>query len=153
MTVNLVIQRQVADQSVPDDADLEQWMAVFSAAVSAQGEVTVRIVDRAEITQLNRQYRNCNQPTNILSFPFVDPPGVCSDILGDMVICAEIITVQAQQQHIVVQHHWAHMLAHGLLHLLGHDHQQEAEAQTMEEMEKVLLALLQIADPYENELQ
>ncbi len=151
MTVQLVIQRPSTDTNTPDDRDIERWMMVFSAAVAARGEVTVRIVDREEITQLNRQYRKSDKPTNVLSFLFVDPPGMHADILGDLVVCAEIVARQAQQQQISLSHHWAHMLAHGLLHLLGYDHQQEVEALRMEQQEKRLLALLHIVNPYADE--
>lgn len=151
MTIELVIQRPVVTDPTPEDKEIQQWMAVFSKAVPARGEVTVRIVDHAEITQLNRQYRNNHQATNVLSFPFVDPPGVQSSILGDIAICADVVATQAQQQQIPLSHHWAHMLVHGLLHLLGHDHQRPEEAEKMEGLEASLLALLQIPDPYANE--
>jgi len=151
LTINLVIQRPVVTNNTPDDADITQWITVFSTAVLAHGEVTVRIVNSEEMTNLNRRYRNINKPTNVLSFPFVDPPGVRSGILGDIVICAQIVATEALQQHIPIHHHWAHMLAHGLLHLQGLDHQQTTEAEKMERLEKDLLATLQIPDPYVDE--
>jgi len=148
LTVNLVIQRPTTTTQTPDDVQIKHWLHVFSMATSASGEVTIRIVDPDEITDLNRLYRNRNEPTNVLSFPFVDPPGVQSNILGDMLICADVVNDEARQQQIPVPHHWAHMLAHSLLHLLGHDHLQEEEAQAMEDLERALLARIDIPDPY-----
>ncbi len=104
-------------------------------------ELTIRIVDKKEITELNSTYRHKNKPTNVLSFPF-DMPEECEDeipILGDIIICAEVIQEESLQQEKTVEAHWAHMVVHGALHLLGYDHEKDHEAEIMEAEEIKIL--------------
>jgi probable rRNA maturation factor len=91
-----------------------------------------------------------DKPTNVLSFPFESPPEVKLDLLGDLVICAEVVEQEAQQQNKNLMHHWAHMIVHGTLHLLGYDHVEDSDAQQMEALEITILAKLAIDDPYQD---
>ena len=113
----------------------------------AAGELCVRVVDEEESRRLNRDYRHKDAPTNVLSFPAgIDLPDAL--ILGDVVVCAPVVQREARQQHKPYEHHFAHMVVHGVLHLLGYDHQTDAEASVMEKMETRILDHFQIGDPY-----
>jgi probable rRNA maturation factor len=109
----------------------------------------VRITDEAEIRELNATYRGKDYATNVLSFPFEAPPGVDIPLLGDIVVCAAVVAREAAEQEKPLQAHWAHMVIHGTLHLLGYDHIEEADAEEMEGLEIRLLADLGYANPYE----
>jgi probable rRNA maturation factor len=116
-------------------------------------EVTIRIVDAAEGAELNRRFRDRDGPTNVLSFPFSPPPGLpdgAAGLLGDLVICAPVVVAEAADQHKGLDAHWAHMVVHGLLHLLGYDHLLPADAVTMEALEIAILADLGFSSPYED---
>lgn len=113
-----------------------------------EAELTVRIVDEAEITALNSEYRGKPGATNVLSFPYESMPGVSTALLGDVVICAPVVAAEAVAQDKPLEAHWAHIVIHGVLHLIGHDHREEGEALAMEELERRLLADLGYADPY-----
>jgi probable rRNA maturation factor len=108
----------------------------------------VRIVDEQESAELNEQYRHKQGPTNVLSFPFECPPGVELNLLGDLVICAPVVQREAQQQQKQELAHWAHMVVHGTLHLLGYDHLQQDEAEAMENREIRIMEDLGYSDPY-----
>jgi probable rRNA maturation factor len=112
-------------------------------------ELVVRIVDEAESAALNDRYRGKPEPTNVLSFPCESPPGLALPHLGDLVICAPVVEREAREQGKPSEAHWAHMLVHGLLHLRGYDHQNEAEAETMEALESAILGQLGYPNPYE----
>ena len=146
---------------VPKQQELQLWLDTLLAHQQLTNkEITVRIVDEAEIQQLNQQYRGKDQATNVLSFPFEMPEltlpdgaqidDSMSDFLGDIVICAQVVKQEANQQNKILGHHWAHMLIHGTLHLLGYDHIEEQDAQQMEGIEIAILEKLAIDDPYQN---
>ncbi len=111
-------------------------------------EVGVRIVDESEIIELNQRFRKRAEPTNVLSFPFEDPPGTQTDVLGDVVVCAPIVSSQAQTEGKPLSAHWAHMIVHGIMHLRGYDHESPEEANAMEHMETRILESLGFPDPY-----
>lgn len=113
-------------------------------------ELTIRIVGEAESRRLNRDYRNVDRPTNVLSFPCDLPTDVDGggDLLGDLVICAPVVEREADEQGRSRESHYAHMVIHGVLHLLGYDHQAEDEAQAMETLESSILGRLGYPDPY-----
>ena len=111
-------------------------------------ELTIRIVDEAESQQLNETWRKQTGPTNVLSFPFANPPGITLPLLGDMVICAPLVLREAEQQHKSIDAHWAHLVIHGTLHLLGYDHLDEDQAQQMEQLEILALHHLGYPNPY-----
>lgn len=143
------------EQNLPDLAMLELWV---NAAIKAgskkqpdEAELTVRIVDSKESQQLNQQYRNNNKPTNVLSFPFQNPPGITLPLLGDLIICKMVVEKEAIEQQKPLLAHWAHMLIHGTLHLLGYDHITERGAEAMETIETRLMIELGYNDPYLSE--
>jgi probable rRNA maturation factor len=115
-------------------------------------EVTVRLVDRVEMTELNSQFRGKSSATNVLSFPAEMPveliPQTDADLLGDIVICHSVVNQEARQQQKSIMDHYAHMVVHGVLHLCGYDHQADEEANRMEAMESKILMAAGIADPY-----
>ncbi|WP_434984966.1 rRNA maturation RNase YbeY [Vreelandella zhaodongensis] len=149
---NIVIDRQAAinEPSLPTLEQLTHWVGcVFSHHPDDERrELTIRFVDEAESQALNRDYRGKDKPTNVLSFPFENPPGVSLPLLGDLVICHAVVTLEAYEQQKCLEHHYAHMVVHGTLHLMGYDHVEEQEAERMEQLERELLATLDIADPY-----
>ena len=148
MSVTLDVQYEV--EATPDEEDIRRWVEAVLAAEknTAEVELTVRIVGVDEITDLNRRYRHKTGPTNILSFPFEAPPGVELNLLGDLVIAAPVVVSEARQQNKTQEAHWAHMVVHGTLHLLGYDHQAAAEAEDMEAREIRILQSMGYTNPY-----
>jgi probable rRNA maturation factor len=112
-------------------------------------EILVRLVTPEEMQKLNAYYRKRDYATNVLAFPFVAPPGFEAAMLGDIIICHKILKTEARAQHKALADHYAHMLVHGLLHLLGYDHLKPKEAKTMENLEINILHTLNIDNPYE----
>jgi len=150
--LGLDVQYAVDGDSLPTQHEFERWVRSALEPVNSSVELVVRVVDEQEGRQLNSRYRNIDKATNVLSFPFEAPPGVDSDCLGDLVICAPVVQREAQQQHKAEKHHWAHMVVHGVLHLRGYDHQFDAQAVEMETLEKKILAGLGIQDPYQTDV-
>nr|WP_085760517.1 rRNA maturation RNase YbeY [Oceanicoccus sagamiensis] len=151
MSVDLQI--AIEDEDQPPPAQIQQWVAAaLTEAQQANSqqtpELTIRIVDEAEITTLNRDYRHKDKTTNVLSFPADLPDHIDLPLLGDLVICAAVVRHEAIEQHKNINDHWAHMVIHGTLHLLGYDHIDDDEAEIMEGLEIKALASLQIANPY-----
>ncbi|WP_373181905.1 rRNA maturation RNase YbeY [Halomonas campaniensis] len=147
------LQVAIGAEGLPPQADLEAWVAAVLARhdVPADSELTVRLVDAAESQALNRDYRGKDRPTNVLSFPFECPPGVTLPLLGDLVICHPVVAQEAAEQDKSLADHYAHMVVHGTLHLLGHDHLEDEEAEAMEQLEREILAEFGIADPYRHD--
>ena len=150
MSQNLDVQYAVGDGDAepPSPAELSAWVEAALAGRRTGAELTIRIVGTAEIQALNRDYRHKDVPTNVLSFPFEAPPGVDVPLLGDVVICADVVAAEAAQLEIASNVHWAHMVVHGVLHLLGYDHVEARDAQVMEGEEAHVLAGLGYPDPY-----
>lgn len=144
------LQLATAGEELPPRAELEAWVnaVLVRFPQEARHEVTVRIVDAEEGQALNRDYRGRDKPTNVLSFPFDGPPGVILPLLGDLVLCHPVVVREAHEQDKRLVDHYAHLVIHGMLHLLGHDHLEEAEAETMEGLEREILADFAITDPY-----
>lgn len=134
---------------IPAAEQVERWLACALAGRAADGaEVTVRVVEEAESGELNRTYRGKQGPTNVLSFPFEAPPGLDLPLLGDIVVCAPVVRREAAEQEKPPEAHWAHLVVHGALHLLGFDHMDPAEAERMEALETEILGTLGYSDPY-----
>ena len=147
--MNVDIQRQTENGQTPDDPDICSWATAAYLGNDAEAEMTVRIVDEAESAELNQTYRHKAGPTNVLSFPFENPPGLQLPLLGDLVICAPVVEREAGEQDKASQAHWAHMVVHGCLHLQGYDHIQTEQAEQMEALEIDILARLGFSNPYE----
>lgn len=112
-------------------------------------ELTIRIVNNEEQQELNKTYRQKDYPTNILSFPFDDElPDETIELLGDMIIAVDVVAKEALEQNKKIEHHWAHLIVHGFLHLLGYDHLTDEEAEEMESLEIEILKKLNIENPY-----
>jgi len=136
-------------ENLPTEAQINQWLNVILPPFMPNAELTIRIVDQAESQQLNHTYRQKNNPTNVLSFPFESPVEMETPLLGDLIICKQIIEQEAQEQHKSLTSHWAHMIVHGCLHLLGYDHIDDDEAEEMEGLEIEIMAELGFSNPYE----
>lgn len=143
------VQYAVELPDMPERDAFRHWARAALAAAERHGALAIRIVDEAESAALNREWRGKQGPTNVLSFTAVIPPGVDVAELGDIVICAPVVAREAAQQHKPPAAHWAHMVVHGVLHLLGHDHGDEPDALRMETLETEILASLGFPDPYQ----
>lgn len=140
----------VPRSGLPSSIRLRGWVAAALAGARRRRatELSIRIVDDAEARALNRDYRNRDYATNVLSFPADLPPGITVPLIGDIVLCAPVIAREAQEQGKVLGDHYAHLTIHGVLHLLGFDHGTDAEAARMEALETRILAGLGIGNPY-----
>lgn len=138
---------------IPLPGDMEYWInAALTQAVADPDEdleISIYVVDEAESQALNQQYRQQNKATNVLSFPAEIPAELGVPLLGDLVICAPVVAREAEEQHKALAAHWAHMLVHGTLHLLGYDHIDDADAEQMESLETLILQALNFPPPYE----
>ena len=140
---------------VPSASTIEQWASHVLANrrnSNAQQELSIQVVDEATISELNLAYRQKSGSTNVLSFPFEAPPGLPEEeaekLLGDIIICAQVVSREAEEQSKTLEAHWAHMVVHGILHLLGYDHLEDDEAEAMESLEIQLLHELTFPNPY-----
>ncbi|WP_101775423.1 rRNA maturation RNase YbeY [Pasteurella oralis] len=150
----VIIDLQIATEhreNLPSEAQIQAWANRALQPKLSDVEMTVRIVDEAESHELNLTYRGKDKPTNVLSFPFECPDEVELSLLGDLVICRQVVEKEAQQQGKALMAHWAHMIVHGSLHLLGYDHIDDAEAEEMESLETEIMQALGFDDPYLSE--
>ena len=150
----MIIDLQIAceqESGLPTAEQIEQWATAAVQPQSDEVEMTVRIVDEAESHALNLNYRGKDRPTNVLSFPFECPDEVELPLLGDLVMCRQVVEREAQEQDKPLMAHWAHMVVHGSLHLLGYDHIEDNEAEEMESLETQIMTGLGFADPYLSE--
>lgn len=148
-TIHLELQVACSHSSgLPLPASFQTWLQETLSRLRRRAEVTIRIVDEEESAELNHTYRGKSGATNVLSFPFDPPRHVKSALLGDLVICRQVVESEAAAQGKPLMAHWAHMVIHGTLHLLGHNHQNEVEAQEMEELERTILRKVGYPDPY-----
>jgi len=148
VNLQLAVQRVSAVPGQPGDDQFQRWAEAVLQERREPAELTLRLVDDEESRRLNRQYRGKDRPTNVLSFPFQVPSEVPSALLGDLLICAPLVAREADEQGKVAEAHWAHMTVHGILHLLGYDHQDEQQAAEMEAREAAILTGLGYGDPY-----
>jgi probable rRNA maturation factor len=133
---------------VPLKRSFLTWLNAIPQLRRRRAEVNILVVDARQGRRYNRQFRSKDHPTNVLSFAYEPLPGEKTTLLGDLVICAPIVAREAAEQRKRVRDHYAHLTIHGVLHLIGYDHQIEAEAQRMEALERRILAGLGITDPY-----
>ena len=148
---HIIVDLQLAcdHKTVPEAADFQRWAEAALTPYQKPFELTIRLVNRDESRQLNLQYRGQDKATNVLSFPFEVPEGIELDLLGDLIICVDIVEQEAAEQHKNLNAHWAHMTVHGCLHLLGFDHIDDDEAEEMEALESDIIIALGFAAPYE----
>ncbi len=153
MKIELDIQRATTTVDTPGDDQFQLWVEAALVRKHNDSTLAIRIVDEQEGQQLNGQYRNKDYATNVLSFPADLPENLPAQIresqLGDLVICASVVAREATQQHRSEADHWAHLTIHGVLHLLGYDHEAVDEANVMESLETEILAGLGVSDPYQ----
>ncbi|ANP77287.1 MULTISPECIES: rRNA maturation RNase YbeY [Vibrio] len=149
MSIELDLQLAVEnEQGLPTEQDIQLWLDKTIPQFQENAELTVRIVDTQESHQLNHEYRGKDKPTNVLSFPFEAPPGIELDLLGDLIICRQVVEKEAEEQSKPLLAHWAHMVVHGSLHLLGYDHIEDDEAEEMESLETEIMQSMGFEDPY-----
>jgi len=155
MAVAVDVQVACDDPDTPEEADIHSWIATAimqsDRSPADNVEVAVRVVDADEIRTLNRLYRDQDKATNVLSFPAGNIDGLPADVsrlLGDVVVCASVVAAEASEQGKTLPDHWAHMLVHGTLHLLGFDHENDVDAVEMEALETQILASKNVTDPY-----
>ncbi|MBN57048.1 MAG: rRNA maturation RNase YbeY [Thalassolituus sp.] len=153
--MNLLLDVQLAESiehlgTLPSEEQLSLWAstALQGRTEFEEPELTIRLTDDEESQALNSEYRGKDKPTNVLSFPFEMPPGIPLELLGDLIICVGVVEQEAKEQEKTTEAHWAHMVIHGCLHLLGYDHIKDDEAEEMEALERDLLASLGYPDPY-----
>ncbi len=153
LTVELQISEALAHTYIPELAQIQSWLLASLQAAPLHTknivEISIRVVDEAESQRFNFQYRQKNSATNILSFPadligYLDVP-----LVGDLLVCAPVLEQEAIMQNKMLEHHWAHILIHGTLHLLGYDHVEEAQAEIMENLEIQILDSFGIQNPYQ----
>ena len=147
MRTKIDLQNDESLADLPDQQDFEAWVNAALMQNFDNLEQTIRVVGKAESGALNLQYRGNDAPTNVLSFT-TDNDYLDYECLGDLVICAPIVELEAQQQSKSLQAHWAHMVVHGMLHLQGYDHQNATEADEMEALEAKILSTLSYSNPY-----
>lgn len=150
MNLDLDLQNASTSPQVPQVSAFEHWAATALKGRRDDTELTVRVVDEDESAELNLRYREKPGPTNVLSFPFEPPPGMPpTGLIGDLVICAPVVECESREQGKTLDAHWAHLVVHGILHLLGYDHLDHASAAEMEGLEVRILKGLGFPHPYE----
>lgn len=148
--IHLSVQIDCAANNIPSEADLRTWANQAAHELSHDADLCIRIVEPEEIQALNKTYRHKDKPTNVLSFPFdMEDIELERAILGDLVICPAVLQQEAIEQSKSLEAHWAHMVVHGTLHLLGYDHEDEADATIMEQLEIDILNKMGYHNPYE----
>ena len=144
--LSLSVQYALAGDGLPTRPQLRQWV---KAALQQDAEITLRIVDAPEGQELNRDYRGKDYATNVLTFVYDDMPAETGlPLMGDIVLCAPVVAREAAEQGKSLLAHYAHLVVHGVLHLLGHDHEKEKDAEKMEALEIKILKKLGVKNPY-----
>jgi len=147
--LELDLQNASAASTLPSEAHFRRWCELALRQRTADSELTIRLVDEEEGRELNHSFRHKDYATNVLSFPADIPDGLLDiPLLGDLVICVPVVEREAREQSKASEAHWAHLVIHGCLHLLGYDHIDDEEAEEMEALERELLAELGHPDPY-----
>ena len=147
-TVLIDVENNSSFTALPSSDLIGAWCRHALETLNYSGEIYIGFINTPEMHAINLTYRHKDKPTNVLSFPFTAPPGIETSTLGDILICPEIIFQEAEEQNKKLEHHFAHMVIHGTLHLLGYDHETPEEAVIMESLEKKLLDHWNIPNPY-----
>ncbi|MCF6236031.1 MAG: rRNA maturation RNase YbeY [Gammaproteobacteria bacterium] len=147
--INIEVQYAVASKFLPTEADIKQWAVAAIGDRMAHAELTVRLVGESESKQLNEDFRHKQGSTNVLSFPMECMEEIGAPLLGDIAICAQVVECEAADQNKEIVAHYAHMVVHGVLHLLGYDHIESEQAVLMEKLETEILGQLGYSDPYQ----
>lgn len=148
MSINIDVQIVSKSSSIPDRKKIRVWAETCLESIKENAEFTIRIVDEPEIIELNNRWRGINKVTNVLSFPAGENVAL-PELLGDIVICAPVVEKEADEQNKAKDAHWAHIIIHGILHLLEYDHINDKDAQIMETIEIEKLAKLDFPNPYD----
>lgn len=150
--LDVAVSYATARKGLPSSASFRKWVAAALDRRIREADVSIRVVGEDEGRALNRHYRGRDYATNVLSFPAELPEGLPEGVrlplLGDLVICAPVVAREAKEQKKQLVEHYAHLTVHGALHLLGWDHENEADAICMEQLEREILAGMGIEDPY-----
>ncbi len=148
MKITAEIQVASTVRELPSETDIEDWIRATLGASGRNGAaLTVRIVDEAEITALNHRYRQHDAPTDVLAFAHQLPDAIAGDLIGDVIVCAGVINRHADHFQIDRRAHWARIISHGILHLLGYDHDRLPATRKMEKMEGAILHRLGLHHP------
>ena len=148
MRSRISVQRACEGWTVPESRSLRAWARAALAGRRTEAALTVRVVGEDEGAALNGRFRGKNGPTNVLSFASEGIEAIDPAVLGDLVICGPLVIQEAREQRKAVRAHWAHLVVHGVLHLLGFDHDRPGRAAQMEGLEIEILARLGFSDPY-----
>lgn len=148
MTLSVFVQNRVGRKGVPTNRSFTTWASAAAKGRTRKRQVNIVLFDPAEARAINRQYRGKDYATNVLSFPYEPLPGEKTSLLGDIAMCPAVVAREASEQGKRLRDHYAHLTIHGVLHLLGWDHETDADAEKMEALERRVLAGLGIADPY-----
>ncbi|ETN91916.1 Endoribonuclease YbeY [Gammaproteobacteria bacterium MOLA455] len=148
MNLSIDIQKVCASEDSPDEDSIKRWVSAAIRDERDECELSIRIVDEQESADFNQRYRGKNGATNVLSFPFDAVTPEPLPILGDLVICAPVLVREASEQDKTITAHWAHIVIHGVLHLLGYDHIEDQDAEQMESLETEIMLVLDFPPPY-----
>lgn len=154
MKTDVELQVAVVNQEgIPDEETLAKWAqkALEIGGRTTDAELTVRVVEPDEIQHLNGIYRHMDKPTNILSFPFECPEEVELPLIGDLIVCLKVLQKEALEQHKSIEEHFAHLIVHGCLHLIGYDHIKDEDAAVMEPLEIKAVEALGFDNPYKDD--
>lgn len=153
MNMSVIVDLQIATsmENIPSQKQIAHWVTTAVQNFQTRAEITIRIVTAEESRILNNTYRNKNNPTNVLSFPFESPIDLDVPLLGDLVICKAIVEKEAREQQKPLLNHWAHLIVHGILHLLGYDHIESTHAAEMETLEINIMKSLGFTNPYQDD--
>ena len=148
MNLSIDIQKACASEDSPDEDSIKRWVSAAIRDERDECELSIRIVDEQESADFNQRYRGKSAATNVLSFPFDAVTPEPLPILGDLVICAPVLVREAAEQQKTTTAHWAHIVIHGVLHLLGYDHIEDQDAEQMESLETAIMLVLDFPPPY-----
>jgi probable rRNA maturation factor len=149
MPLSLTVQYACKHEALPSRPQVRRWVSrALKATAPERAEVTVRFVEEEEGQALNRDFRGKDSPTNVLSFPYTPAP----ELAGDLVLCLPVVLREAAEQGKTSEAHFAHMVVHGMLHLQAYDHDNDDDAEIMEDEEREILGELGYEDPYSGEM-